>query len=553
MARPGPTTAPHLASLEKVNAWLSTLPVDNPASCRIQIAKGLHKLANSYEAPTVDGLNGLLRLDEGCHPILTDILRHELEENGESVRGREEVREEMEEIYSWLGETYARFVVGYHETRTSVTPIAQLMALAIARGLHALANQAKWAYFAQEVPSNCWERLHTLYEYAELDGIDTRPVTLYARPHEIQASCAGLYARAALLSTLNSGVFSAKQIETADHWLLSWTASLPLYNNYRADEHFHATLLRSNKPAFRVQEQEESPYARYLATSNLAIEIERARTRLEEGAVQRDMGFISTQPLAEAKELLVRLQKLWAPERVRLDQRQERRVLVESEAISVVRGLSGICESARQDYERAHGLLDLNRGLTREEELDLQVYGFVTERTRSKLRSRPLDATQAIAALEGWTLRDESVVGYGTSFPTGTYPDPKMGTLVGAKRRKTERWIVGSVVRVRAARGSGETLVGIEILSLSPVIVTLAEDKPGVAAQTSQLSWGLFLPGDKTRGHRDSLLIDSALYGLGRPMIMGARNVRYSVRQGSVLRTGERWHRIQIEVLGRRE
>ncbi len=546
-----PPTSPLFSTLEKVDTWLSVLPRDDLTAAREQIAKALQRLTESRTFLTVDGVNALVRFDEGCLPTLNDILRRYLDKGG--TGNTEQVRADMEAIQGLLGRAYCDFVVTYHQTRSSAKQVAQLMALAICRGIHALTNQAKWGYFARETPpADCWRQIHLLYRWAEQDEVDTRPVTLYPRPHEIVTSCGGLYSRASLLSTLNSGAFSATQIETADHWLLTWTAKLTLQRMFMAGEHFHASLINSSQPPMRVRAALDDDNARYIRTQSLALEIERARARLQDGAAQRDMGFIAVQPLAESALLLDRLAELWVPDSLRADQRKERRIKVDSEAINVVRGLNGVCESARQDYERAHGPLDLNRGLSREEEMDLQVYGFITERTRSKLRLRPLDATQPIPALEGWTLIDESLTGYGAAFPAGTYRDPKLGTFVGIKRRKTERWAVGTIVRVRTNRTTRETYAGIEILSFSPVIVTLGEDAPDAALKTSQLVWGLFLTGDKSRGETDTLLIDNFTYSSSRAMVMGARNVRYAIRLGKSVRKGEGWQRVTFEVAGKR-
>jgi cyclic-di-GMP-binding protein len=545
-------TTPFLASPERVSAWLDSLPQNDLNAARAQVANVLPRLAQSREPLTVDGVTMLARLEQGCAGILTDVLRLYLKDT-QSKSASEVMRHDMNTIFAALGEAYTRFVVTYHETRTSVRQVAPLMALVITRGLYALGNQAKWAFFTQDSPpADCWRQMHVLYEYAEKDGIDTMSVNLFERPYEVASSCGGMYIRSMLLSTLNNGSFSAREVETADNWLVNWTANHAPNRLFMEEEHFYATMLHSAELPFRIRGPLNDPNARYIKTARLMIEIERAKTRIEEGHAQHDMGFVAVQPLADSAGLLDRLVHLWAPASVMSEQRKNRRVKVEDEAVSAVRGLNGICESARQDYERANGPMDVNRQLTREEEMDLQVYGFITERTRSRLRSKPLDATQPIAALEGWTLVDESVEGYGIAFPAGTYRELKLGMLVGIKRRKAERWFVGSVVRVRTNRASNQTFAGVDLISLSPVIVTLGEDIPDAPVKTTQLVWGLFLPGNKTPENPDTLLVDSALFQPRRQLVMGARNVRYSVRVGKSVRSGEGWHRITFQVLGKR-
>jgi len=69
---------------------------------------------------------------------------------------------------------------------------------------------------------------------------------------------------------------------------------------------------------------------------------------------------------------------------------------------------------------------------------------------------------------------------------------------------------------------------------------------------TRDTQWALFLPGDRTQGRTDSLLVDIALYGQGRKYILQARNVSYFITMTRVIRRGEGWQRVGFDVLSKR-
>ena len=550
----GGYTNPPLQNLDRATAWLETLPRENLDAARAHISHMMASFGHSRELLTVDGVNTLLHLDEGCQPVLIDILREFLQKPEDDLAKVNELCREMDAIYGELADAYARFIRVYHETRTSTKQIAQFMALVMGRALYCVGNRAKWNFFRQQVmDETVWSTAHSVYRFAELDGLLTTPIMLYARPYELSSSPGALYVRTVMLDTLSGGNFLPTQIETADHWLTSWSVKNTPDQGYVSEKHFYATNLNFPAGARRAHAPKTNEDNRYLKTDYLAIEIGRAKDRLREGEIQFGLGFIAKQPIGEYLSLLDRLSLLWSPEEVALDQRGEKRVEIIDETVQAIRGLNGLCECARQDYEKAHGPMDLNRGLSRDEEMDLQVYGFITERTRTKIRSRPLDATQPIPAVEQWQLRDESINGYGVSFPSTQYRHLKLGTLVGLKRRRSERWVVGVVTRLQNRKHPDESIAGIEIFTHAPVIVIVNEDVSASNAETSRSSWGLFIPGDKQAGRRDSLVIDGALYAMKKQILMSARNVRYVVQLNNVLRSGEGWHRIEFDVVGKRE
>ena len=275
----GGYTNPPLQNLDRANAWLETLPRDNLDAARAHILHVMGTFSHSRELLTVDGVNTLLHLDEGCQPVLVDILREYLQNPGIDSAKANELCREMDTIYGELADAYARFIRVYHETRTSTKQIAQFMALVMGRALFCLGHRAKWNFFLQRVmDESAWTTVHAVYRYAELDGLLSTKLVLYSRPFEILSTPGALYVRTVMLDTMSGGNFVPTQIETSDHWLTSWSVTGSPDHGYIPEKHFYATNLNVASGARRAHAPKTNEDNRYLKTEYLAIEIGRART-----------------------------------------------------------------------------------------------------------------------------------------------------------------------------------------------------------------------------------------------------------------------------------
>ena len=100
--------------------------------------------------------------------------------------------------------------------------------------------------------------------------------------------------------------------------------------------------------------------------------IERSKTELRQGKVH-DVSFLPLPGAAERLALLQRSSRLWSLPVQSHDERGHSRVPIEDKSAAAVRGLNAICEVARRDYEVRHGPIDLHKGTSRDEEMDMQL------------------------------------------------------------------------------------------------------------------------------------------------------------------------------------
>jgi len=293
---------------------------------------------------------------------------------------------------------------------------------------------------------------------------------------------------------------------------------------------------------------------RFIDTEVVCVQIERLRRSLRSGEVTGLLTLGSGFKGVEFVELLDRLERVWSLAWMGQDQRVHRRERVEDGYLEVVRGLTELCMVTRRETEGG-GETRTGKPLSAAEEMDIKIYGFVTERTRERLAEAPGQA----GGVEKWKLFDRSSSGFGTVLPVGGESGLRAGLLLGVRLTGTRRWGAGVVARRVALRDSGEIFVGVEVLSPTPVIVSiepagreLAVASPLNIPAGRENQWALFLPGAADQGRPDTLVIDTSMYSTARQFQLTARNVSYVIRMNRILGKGEGWQRVGFEVLAKR-
>jgi len=165
--------------------------------------------------------------------------------------------------------------------------------------------------------------------------------------------------------------------------------------------------------------------------------------------------------------------RMWAPNAQRV-QRQHERLRV-MKMIEVVYGLNEICAGVKQDnLESVQETASENKfELSYEEMLDVRLYGFVTQRTQTKLDNVKEDKlSEPPPVHERWVMENESEKGYGATLNEVANDWIRLGKLVALKPERSSHWRIG-VVRRMNKLASSQHYVGIEILSNTPVMVML--------------------------------------------------------------------------------
>jgi len=258
--------------------------------------------------------------------------------------------------------------------------------LITARALRGFADIFKWRYFRYEkVEEKLWQRLHNLYRISEFDGFQGNRFKLYpsdSRP----SSCMEEYVQTLLLSPLGAGSLTPKQIEMVDSWLDNWSEFTSLENRYEASRHFFYIDAAKGQPLKRIRDEinPESSF-RFINAERLMEHLAKAERELRSGALPASLGLGEEFRLPDGYDLLSYVSNEWSPAN-----EKERRIAPRQPMdgrCEVLRDLGNICNRIKTELEIISGTSP-NQQLSPEEILDIKLYGFVTERTKSTISQR---------------------------------------------------------------------------------------------------------------------------------------------------------------------
>ncbi|MDE3010453.1 MAG: hypothetical protein KGI67_06150 [Pseudomonadota bacterium] len=528
-------------------------PTDDIAKAVDDVARLLLAFNQSPEDPTSARLEALMSADGGCQGLLREFRLQCLQRPAGS-QDSETGWNALDAVHRQFARCYEKFLLS-HRDGASGSPAEGHLGTIAARLLFHIAMLRRLAIFrTQPLDARLWRLAHQVYGYAEKAGVHTRPIAMYSSPERIETTCQCVYARLLMLDTLGNGGFTARQVDMVDGWLGEWITADLMFREYCEGRFRYQVDLESDIGATRLMGAPYPDSARFIDTEVVCVQIERLRRSLRSGEVTGLLTLGSGFKGVEFVELLDRLERVWSLAWMGQDQRVHRREKVEDGWLEVVRGLPELCSVARRETE---GGSDARSGkpLTAAEEMDIKIYGFVTERTRARLAEQP----GAEGGLEKWKLFDRSSNGFGSLLPVGSEHGLRAGLLIGVRVAGSRRWGVGTVARRVGLRDSGEVFVGVEILSATPVIVSieptgreLAVASPLNIPAGRENQWALFLPGAAAQGRPDSLVIDTSMYSTARQFQLTARNVSYAIRMNRILGKGEGWQRVGFEVLAKR-
>ena len=228
----------HLASQQRITAWLDNLPLAEPT--RAQEAALLLLLEqDSLQVPfTPERTDALFRLDRGVYP---NVLKLESDYLGAKAGG--ELEQVLWRSCSDLGRA---FIVTYERAftdnleRLGSRAALQTLTLVLSRIIHFLAWQARLCtYRRADWNPVRWQQLHRLYRKARAFNVQLREVPDLSDPaRRRKTTIESEYVSLLLLWRLNSGTLSGTEIAQAYYWL--------------RDRPRHVLFVNTNRPGTRL-------------------------------------------------------------------------------------------------------------------------------------------------------------------------------------------------------------------------------------------------------------------------------------------------------------
>jgi hypothetical protein len=433
------------------------------------------------------------------------------------------------------------------------SPHENLIPLITLRGIRAFGQLLKWrAIRYQPAGEKLWLRLHNLYRIAENEGFHRQPQRAYAHD-AAECSCETGYLHILMLNLANSGTLYPRQIDLIDRWLGSWHTLLHVDKHQIPETQLFVVDLSADQGPRRVRKPDSEKPMRFWGTDALLLKLDEVRSALREGRPPSALELTDNARTAESLELLEYLQSKWSS----LTSREQRRAPRESvkRLVDVCHGLGAIIGQV-EAAESPVSVTPYGTGLNYNEVDDVQVYGFITDRTRERVSQMKAPTRLGSPDVERWVMQDESECGYGAIVESRDKDWLRVGALLGVKSHDVAAWRLG-IVRRLSRLNDDTSSVGIETLSESPVLVTLYEPSKssgytvnGVDNSDKRVPHSaLWLAGQGDAS--PSMVIDPVHFMSGKLFqILGVPD-RTLIALGKPVERSEGWIRVTVEAADR--
>lgn len=536
-----------LASTRAATRWVGSLPLGDVLQAQQAISQTLKRFNEELSSPyTRERLPIFMLLDEKANDLQDTLVRQYLRNPRMSRPLESQLWHAVYGLYWEAARGYHAFVL--HLTQNGARRANEpLIAQITLRAIRTMGQLLKWrAIRYLPASEKLWLRLHNLYLIAEEAGFHRVSQRVYPGD-TAPSSCETAYLHLMMVDLANSGTLYPRQLDLLDRWLVNWHDMLRLDADLAADTHtFYVDLSADHGPR-HVRKPDSDKPLRYWSTAALLKKLDELLAALHAGHTSpSQLGLSSRARTSESLDLLHHLQHQWAP----LATREQRRAPREESKrlVDVAHGIKAIITQFKAG--ESAGTSSYGVGLSYKEVDDVQVYGFVTDRTRERISHLHMPAIVNSPDVERWVVHDESACGYGAIVESNDKDWLRVGTLVSIKPHDAEAWSMGIVRRI--SRVNDDTsAVGVETLPESPTLVSLYETMPSgytINGQDSKNSAQphtcLWLAG--THGAPDSIILDPVYFmpaktvemrGLGQPRLLAL---------GNPLEHSEGWMRVTV-------
>ena len=540
------TPADPLANKKSVMRWLDELPVTDTLATHAQILSALIRLRNENSNYDTEKLAVLMALDEYARPLQAVLGEQYLRNTRMSTAMEAKLWQAIYMFYTEISLAYYSYI-NVNVGDPALSRIAPFMPQLTLRVLHDLGNIIKWRYFHYDQPDEkLWRMLHKLYRIAEIQGFVNRIIPLYAGN---ESRCVDQYVRTLLLTQLHPSALSAKQIEMADSLLLKWVRLVQLDKSPKPGQHHFYVDLARPAGASVVTEQQYPDGCLCWDASTLLGELQRTREELLASTDRSQSAADMRQP--EYLKMLDYVELQWNPANLGKLRKSPR--IAARKTLCVVQGFNTICSVVKNSATDTEQVLEYDADIKYAEMVDIQLYGFITEATRTRQQQSVPKPGLSDTPCENWSMEDESSEGYRASIPAGKNDWVRLGRLVGVKVEQEQHWKVAVIRRMVKGSGTG-TQVGMEVLGQHPALAMFQPLNTNLAltsetAQTlnAELSVAVLLTGPIHNGQL-TFIMDSAEYTGNKLFKVIIGQDLGIVKLGRVLEKGDAWIHVQATI-----
>lgn len=531
-----------LASIKATTRWVERLPLGDAFKCQQAIASELKRFNEESTQYTKDRLAIFMLLDEKSHDLQDTLVRQYLRNPRMSRTVESQLWHAVYGLYWETARGYHAFVLHFARETGKARHDGSIPLITL-RAIRAMGQLLKW-HAIRYLPAaeKLWLRLHNLYRIAETEGFHRQPQRIYAEDAS-ECNCETAYLHILMMDLANAGSLYPRQFDLLDRWLCGWHGMLQLDDRFDANAHTFVVDLSADHGPRRVRKPESAKPLRFWATADLLQKIQETRTVLREEGASIQLGLTEIPRSTESLELLDYLQHQWAA----LETREQRRAPRESvkRLVDVAHGLNAIVNQIKE-ADRPVAVSPYGIGLNYNEADDVQVYGFITDRTRERASQIHAPASPGSPDVERWVMHDESEYGYGAIIESRDKDWLRVGALIGIKVHDVEKWKLG-IVRRLTRINEDTSSIGIQTLAEMPTLAMLHETAtPGYTVNgfdnNGMPHASLWLDSDP-----NSIVIDPVHFAPGKVFEVRGAAARTFIALGAPLEHSEGWMRVIAE------
>ncbi len=538
-----------LSSVKAATRWIQALPIGDAFKCQQSILNECKRFNENSTQFTKERLAVLVLLDEKAQDLQDTLVRQYLRNPRMSRSVESPLWHAVYGLYWEVARGYYTFVQLF-ASRSEKSAYENLIPLITLRAIRAFGHLLKWRSI-RYLPAGekLWLRLHKLYRIAESEGFHRQSMLAYA-DDSTPCNCESAYLHTLMLDLANSGTLYPKQLDWLDRWLNSWLASLQLDTRLNPDTPSFVIDLSADHGPRRARKPDVDKPMRFWSTSTVLLKLDELVAALHAGQTPEQLGLTENARPAESVELLEHLNHSWSA----LSSREQRRAPRESmkRLFDVAHGLSAITNQLKAMNEPANAS-PYGSGLNYDETEDVQVYGFITDRTRERVSHMQVPAIQHSPEVESWVMHDESECGYGAIVESRDKDWLRVGALICIKPHEAALWQLG-IVRRLSRLNDDSSSVGIESLAGTPALAMLYDTPPpssytvngvGVGAGGASLPHAsLWLDNNTGKG---SVIIDPVHFMPGKTFQVHGVPALKRIALGKPIDRSEGWIRVLID------
>lgn len=533
-----------LSNLKSASRWVENLPIGDAFKCQEAILVALKRFNENSTQYTKDRLAIFMLLDEKSRDLQDTLVRQYLRNPRMSRPVESQLWHAVYGLYWEIARGYHGFVLHLARTAGKIQH-EEAIPLITLRAIRTFGQLLKWrAIRYLPAGEKLWLRLHNLYRIAESERFQRQAQRAYAED-AADCSCETAYLHILMLNLAHSGTLYPRQLDQADIWLCGWHDMLQLDTRFDTGTHHFVIDLSADHGPRRVRKPDADKPLRFWTTTDLQQKLQELHAALQAGSSPAQLGLTEAARTTESLDLLEHLQHQWTSLTAR-EQRRAPRASVKR-LVDVAHGLTAIIGQIKA-IDTPANLSPYGTGLNYNEEDDVQVYGFITDRTRERVSHMTLPVTRLSPDVERWVMHDESEFGYGAIVESRDKDWLRVGALIGVKSHDTQDWQLG-IVRRLSRLNDDTSSVGIETLAEKPVLTMLYDTATSgyTVNGFDNSSAKLPHPGLWLDGNRNTLILDPIHFAPGKVFQIHGTQERRFIALGHPIERSEGWTRVAVE------